>query len=125
MKTKASSASIQTLLAKVDATRRDDCEAVIALMKKATGAQPVLWGTGIVGFGDKRLVYDSGRELDWFRVGLSPRKAELVLYGLDLTHPSLRKLGKHTCGKGCLYIKRLADVDVVVLRALIERAAAG
>ena len=124
-KTKATKAGLATLLETVDADRRDDCEALAAMMEKATGKKGVLWGPKIVGFGDHRLVYDSGRELDWFEVGFSPRKSELVLYGVSLDPAALKKLGKYKTGKGCLYVKRLADVDATVLRGMIAASVKG
>ena len=107
------------------ADRRDDCEALVAMMEKATGKKGVLWGPKIVGFGEHRLVYDSGRQLDWFEVGFSPRKSELVLYGVALDPAALKKLGKHKTGKGCLYVKRLADVDATVLHGMIAASVKG
>ena len=119
LKTKATRASLSTLLKTVDADRRADCEELVTMMEKATGKKGVLWGAKIVGFGEHRLVYDSGRELEWFEVGFSPRKSELVLYGVTLDPVALKKLGRHRTGKGCLYVKRLADVDATVLRGMI------
>jgi hypothetical protein len=124
-KTKAEKTSVASFLKTVDAARRDDCEAIVALMTRATGAKPVMYGKAIVGFGQRTLVYPNGRELDWFQIGFSPRKSDLTLYlagGLDAQEAALKKLGKHTRGKGCLYLKRLADVDVTVLKAMLERA---
>jgi hypothetical protein len=123
VKTKAEKASVAAFLKTVDAERRDDCEAIVAMMTRATGAKPVMYGKAIIGFGKRTLVYPNGRELDWFQLGFSPRKADLTLYGLDLQPAALKKLGKHTRGKGCLYVKRLADVDVSVLKTMLERAA--
>lgn len=125
LKTKATKASVATLLKAVASDRRDDCEALVAMMEKATGKKGVLWGPKIVGFGDRRLVYDSGRELDWFEVGFSPRKSALVLYGVVLDPAALEKLGRHETGKGCLYVKRLADVDATVLRRMIAASVKG
>jgi hypothetical protein len=91
-------------------------------MKAATGATPKMWGDSIVGFGNCHLKYASGRELDWFYVGFSPRKAGLSLYltcDLSKYAPLLKKLGSHKTGKGCLYIKKLDDVDVDVLKELV------
>jgi hypothetical protein len=85
-----------------------------------------MWGTSIVGFGRIHLKYESGRELDWFPIGFSPRKQNLTLYGMCgfNGHPDLlKKLGKHSLGVGCLYIKKLADVDLKVLKQLITKAA--
>ena len=84
-----------------------------------------MWGSSIVGFGDRHYRYASGREGDWFLVGFSPRKANLTLY---LSHPGVQnqalrqKLGKHKTGKGCLYIKQLADVDLGILKELISQS---
>jgi len=110
-----------------DEERRADCRAVAAMMRKATGAAPRMWGTTVVGFGDWHYVYESGREGEWFKTGFAPRKADLTLYfmsGLPQYQGLLRKLGKHSIGKGCLHIKRLADVDRKVLAELIERSVA-
>jgi hypothetical protein len=125
MKTKATRTSVATFLKSVPADRREDCQALVAMMQKATGAPPVMWGPSIVGFGSRRLVYDSGRELDWFHVGFSPRKAELTLYGVGLDEAALEKLGRHKTGKGCLYIRRLAEVDTKVLRGMIAASVKG
>jgi hypothetical protein len=96
-------------------------------MQKVTGDEPRMWGPSIVGFGSYHYVYESGREGDNLVVGFSPRKAANVLYGaigFDGAEALLAKLGKHTTGKGCLYIKNLADVDAKVLETLIENAVA-
>jgi hypothetical protein len=125
IKTKASRASVDGFFAKIkDAGRRRDCQAVAEMMKRATGAEPKMWGANIVGFGSRLLKYPNGRELDWFQVGLASRKQDLTLYGLLADSDALlAKLGKHSRGKGCLYVKRLADVDTAVLGRLIEQAA--
>ena len=84
-----------------------------------------MWGANIVGFGDHRLKYESGRELDWFLVGFSPRKAALTLYGLGgakLDAATSKRLGKHEAGGGCLYIRKLADVDGKVLEEIARDA---
>lgn len=126
LKTKATKASVEGFLKGVkDEARREDCAALVKMMKKATKAEPKLWGSSIVGFGSVRLKYDSGRELDWFPIGFASRKQDLTLYGLlgDGSEALLEKLGKHSRGKGCLYLKRLADVDGKVLQKLIDKAA--
>jgi hypothetical protein len=105
--------------------RRRDGETLLKMMEKATGATPTMWGPAIVGFGDFHYKYDSGREGDWFMVGFSPRKQYLAIYlmaGIHRYKASLEKLGKHSTGKGCLYIKRLADVDRKILDALIRQS---
>lgn len=124
LKTKANEASVTKFLDSIsDEKKRHDAYKVMELMQKATGAQPKMWGSSIVGFGDQHLVYDSGRELDWFIAGFSPRKQNLTLYGTGSgwdAHPELlENLGKHSMGKGCLYIKKLDDVNVPTLKKLI------
>ena len=126
LKTKATGASVSAFIDAIpDADRRRDCKTLVSLMKKATKAQPKMWGSSIVGFGDYHYKYDSGREADWFQAGFSPRKAALTLYltsgiGWPDQTALMSKLGKHKTGRGCLYIKQLSDVDVKVLERLIE-----
>ena len=128
LKTKATRASVSAFLETIpDANRRRDCKALVRMMKKATKARPKMWGASIVGFGDVHYKYDSGRELDWFRAGFSPRKDALTLYltsgaGWRNQADLMAKLGKHKTGKGCLYIKQLSDIDVKVLERLIGRS---
>ena len=108
-----------------DERRREDAAAVCELMAAATGQPPVMWGSAIVGFGQRHLVYDSGREMDFLVVGFSPRKAATTLYlagALDDYADELGRLGTHTTGKGCLYVKRLSDVDTDVLQELVARS---
>jgi hypothetical protein len=124
LKTKKTKASAEDFLNTIkDEQRRKDCFTVLALMEKATGAKAKMWGGSVVGFGNTLLKYESGRELDWFVCGFSPRKANLTLYGLGtiLNNSDLsKKLGKHKTGKGCLYINSLAEVDKKVLNELIK-----
>ena len=114
-KTRKTKASVTEFINGIaDQSRRKDCRAVLKLMKVATGAPARMWGPSIVGFGDWRYKYDSGREGDWFLAGFSPRKDSLTLYLMPSLHAHaarLKKLGKHKTGKSCLYIKRLSDVD--------------
>ena len=108
-----------------DEQRRKDCKVVMKLMGEATSAKPEMWGSSIVGFGRRRIKYSSGREIDWMMIGFSPRKSELTLYltGGPNSFPKLmNKLGKYKAGKGCLYIKKLDDVNVDVLRELIDKS---
>jgi Domain of unknown function (DU1801) len=123
-KTKPTTTSLDDFLAKsVDPTRHDDCRAIAAMMQKATGEPPVMWGSSIVGFGRYHYKYDSGREGESVLVGFSPRKNDLTIYiipGFDRYETLLAKLGKHKTGKSCLYVKRLADIDTKVLKAIIE-----
>lgn len=111
-----------------DEAMRADCRALLDLMREATGERPVLWGTSIVGFGDVHYRYASGREGDWFAVGFAPRKRSLTVYvmdGVDAHADQLSRLGRHTVGKGCIYLRRLSDVDTGVLREIVASAAAG
>jgi hypothetical protein len=128
-KTKPTAESVTAFLAKVaDDERRADCKTVARLMKAATGAAPKMWGASLVGFGNAPVVYADGRTMDWPAVAFSPRKGDLTLYvklGRDGQAALLKKLGKHKAGKGCLYIKSLADVDLAVLEKIITGAAKG
>ena len=126
MKTVPTTASVDAFINAVeDPQKREDCRAVTAIMAEATGTPPQMWGTSIVGFGTYHYRYASGREGDFMEVGFSPRKRALTLYimaGFSEYGDLLAKLGKHTTGKSCLYIKRLADVDQNVLREMVERS---
>ena len=123
-KTRATAAPVAAFLAAQDPAWRGDCEAIVAMMRRATGEAPALWGAAIVGFGRTRVQRADGSAYDWPLVAFSPRKAAISLYVLNDDAPGqaalLGKLGKHTTGKGCLYVKRLADVDTTVLQALID-----
>lgn len=108
-----------------DEEKREDCYQILKMMEKATKSRAKMWGTGIVGFGDHHYVYESGREGDWFITGFSPRKQNLTLYlmgGFDQFQELMKKLGKHSTGKGCLYINKLEDVDTKVLKELIRKS---
>ena len=105
--------------------RRRDARAVLDLMREVTGAEPVVWGTSMIGFGTQPYTTADGKEREWFAVGLAPRKAALTLYGLTYygSNADLReRLGPHTTGKGCLYVKRLEDLDRDALTEMIKRA---
>jgi len=108
-----------------DPQRRADCETVVRMMKQASGRDPVMWGTSIVGFGMYRYVYESGRSGDWPVIGFSPRKNDLTLYimpGFARYEELLAKLGKHKTGRSCLYLKRLSDVDLPTLQLLMDES---
>ncbi len=108
-----------------DERRRDDARAVVALMREVTGAAPRMWGTTTIGFGRQPYRTADGKEREWFAVGLAPRKAALTLYGLTYYGSNtdlLERLGPHTTGKGCLYVKRLDAVDRDVLTELVRRS---
>lgn len=124
LKTKVNTASVDAFIDKQPEPVAADCRTIIKLMKKATGEEPKMWGAAIVGFG--RYAYEgaSGRSGEWMVTGFSPRKANLSLYilsALDKETALLKKLGKHSTGKGCLYVKQLSDVDLNVLEALIVK----
>jgi hypothetical protein len=126
-KTRRTNASVAAFLGRIeDPDRRRDCRTVAAMMRRATGESPKMWGTAIVGFGTQPLKYASGRTLDWPQVAFSPRKGDLTLYlgPPDANADLLKRLGKHKTSKACLYIKRLSDVDPAILEALIRRTIA-
>jgi hypothetical protein len=127
-KTKPTTISVPAFLdACTDEARRADAKALAELMQKVTGNEPSMWGPSIVGFVSYHYIYESGREGDMPVVAFSPRKAANVLYGtigFGGAEVLLAKLGKYTTGKGCLYIKKLADVDLRVLETLVEKAVA-
>ena len=125
-KTKPTKVSVAAFIdAITDQGRRADAKTLVKLMQKAAGEKPKMWGPSIIGFGSHHYVYDSGREGDMPVVAFSPRKAAMVLYGLSSSLALLPKLGKHTRGKGCVYIKKLADVDQKVLKVMVVKAVAG
>lgn len=127
-KTKPTNVSVSAYIEGLtDATRRSEARELVEVMQRASGEKPKLWGPSIVGFGSHHYKYDSGREGDMPLISFSPRKAVMVLYSM-LGHSEakavLAKLGRHTTGKGCLYIKKLGDVDKTVLETLIKNAVA-
>lgn len=123
-KTKPSPRRVASYLAEIeDPERQADCKTIAALMEELTSSKPKMWGESIVGFGDYRYKYASGREGDWFLAGFSNRKQSISLYimgYLEYYTEILEELGKHKHGKGCLYIKKLSDVDLDVLKTLIS-----
>ena len=126
IKTKPSDDDVTEFLNAVEpAVRRDDAFVLVDMMRRVTGAEPRLWGGSMVGFGDWRYVSEkTGRTGDWFSVGFRPAKAKMSIYltcDLDEHADALSKLGKHTRGVGCLYINKLADVDLNVLESMVER----
>ncbi|MBC8042376.1 MAG: DUF1801 domain-containing protein [Rhizobacter sp.] len=126
LKTKENAASVDKFISSVDdAERRKACYQVMEMMAEATKSEPRMWGESIVGFGNVRLKYESGRELDWFLTGFSPRKQNITLYisgDFEGQENVMEKLGKYKTGKGCLYIKTLADVKLPVLKSLIKKS---
>jgi hypothetical protein len=127
-KTVATTASVEDFIAAVaDDTRRADCQALLRMMQGATGERACLWGSAIVGFGVWRYRSASGAQGEWPVVAFSPRKHDLSLYlmpGFAAQASLLARLGRHKSGKSCLYVKRLADVDLAVLQQLIESSVA-
>ncbi|MCB9174846.1 MAG: DUF1801 domain-containing protein [Flavobacteriales bacterium] len=127
LKTKKNQASVEAFINLVEHEgKRKDAFEILEMMATITNEEPKMWGTSIIGFGDVRYKYASGREGDWFKVGFSPRKANVSLYlmGCDISKADsiLSRLGKYKTGKGCLYINKLADIDKNVLKELIKEA---
>ena len=125
IKTKPTAASVEDFINAVpDEQKRKDSFTLLEMMKKASGEEPVLWSSSIIGFGNKRYKSpNTGREVDWLLIGFSPRKANLSLYlTMDIKKhaDTLEKLGRHKTGVGCLYINKLEDVDLKVLKGMIE-----
>ncbi|HEV7747557.1 MAG TPA: DUF1801 domain-containing protein [Pyrinomonadaceae bacterium] len=125
-KTKETAESVSAFLKRIpDTGRRADCQAVVDLMRAVTKEEPRMWGRSIVGFGRYTLKYAGGREAEWPITGFSPRKSDLTLYimgGFEESSDLMKSLGKCKTGKSCLYIKKLSDVDVAVLRKLVTRS---
>jgi hypothetical protein len=127
-KTQPTDSDVATFIDSIeDPRKREDAAALLSLLGEVTGESPKMWGPSIVGFGKQHYAYASGRQGDWFVLGFSPRKQNLTLYlpgYLEQLQPVLDRLGKHSTGKGCLYVKRLSDVDPNVLRELLETSVA-
>lgn len=126
MKTKPGDADVSQYLDSIEHPgRREDARVLLDLMREASGEEPVLWGTSIIGYGNYHYRYDSGHEGDFFLTGFAPRKANMVVYIMpgytDYSH-LLEKLGKHRIGKSCLYLGRLKSVDLDVLREIVEHS---
>lgn len=126
LKTKANDASVDDFINNLaDAQQRADSFKLVEIMSEITGASPVMWGGAIIGFGNTKLKYSSGRELDWMRIGFSPRKGKITLYvtsDADKLTSRFPRLGKHKIGKGCIYLNKLSDVDTNELKKLIKSA---
>lgn len=125
IKTKPTAASVEDFINAIqDDQKRKDSFVLLEMMKKATGEEPIVWSSSIIGFGTKRYKSPTtGREVDWLKIGFSPRKANLSLYisvGIKEHAAALEKLGKHKTGVGCLYINKLEDVDLKILKEMIE-----
>jgi len=126
LKTKETAESVHAFLDKIaDADRREDCRKVVDIMRSVTKEEPKMWGGSIVGFGRYHYKYASGREGEWPITGFSPRKGDLTLYimgGFDQFSDLMENLGKYKTAKSCLYIKKLSDVDLVILRKLVAQS---
>src|SRR5687768_14011181 len=127
IKTKPTSSDVTSFIdAITDEQKRKDSYMILKLMEKAMKEKPKMWGSSMIGFGHVRYKSPAtGREVDWFKIGFSPRKANLSLHlGLDIQQhaDALKKLGKHKTGVGCLYINKLEDVDIKVLEKMITEA---
>jgi hypothetical protein len=126
LKTQKNEGDVQAFLAELeDEQKRQDSQAIVALMQAVSGLEPRMWGESIVGFGDYHYKYATGREGDTFQVGFSPRKQNLTIYltyGFEQQTALMEKLGKYKTGKACLYVRRLADVDLDVLRELVRHS---
>ncbi len=125
IKTKETTASVEDFINKVaNEQKRKDSFAILEMMKKASGEKPKMWGSSLIGFGNKRYKSaTTGREVDWFLIGFSPRKANLSLYlTIDIKKhaAALKNLGKHKTGVGCLYINKLEEIDLKVLKGIID-----
>ena len=125
-KTKVNAASVENFINTVeDKQKRTDCFEIVKIMEQVTKEEPKMWGPALIGFGSYHYKYESGREGDMMKIGFSPRKQNITLYvglGGNTENPMLKRLGKYTTGKGCLYIKKLADVDRKVLQDLITES---
>lgn len=128
LKTKANDASVEAFLNGIaDERKRQDALTILQLMGEVTGEAPKMWGESIVGFGSYHYKYASGREADWMLTGFSPRKQSLTVYimaGFAQYDELLARLGKHSTGSSCLYLKRLQDIDLTVLRELVSQSVA-
>ena len=126
IKTQRNQRSVDAFLQSIpDEQKRKDAFTIVDIMRKAARAEPEMWGTNIVGFGTSRIHYANGREADWFLTGFSPRKQNLTLYimgGFEQHGELLKSLGKHKTAKSCLYINRLDDVNLPILRKLIKQS---
>ncbi len=128
LKTKETDEDVMVFLERAaEGVRREDCLTVLQLMREVTGEEPRMWGSSIIGFGRYWYSHRDGERKEWFVTGFSPRKQDLTLYvmtGFDQSQEILSRLGKYKTGKACLYLKKLKDVDPIVLRELVEKSVA-
>ena len=124
-KTQKTKGSVEDYLNGLPEDRKEDCEQIAEIMRSITKDEGAMWGPTIAGFGHTHLVYESGREMDWFQAGFSSRKQAITIYlmgNFESRAELMDQLGPHKCGKGCLYIKRLEDVHIPTLKKLIREA---
>lgn len=125
LKTKKTEQSVDSFLKQIpEARKQEDAFTILNLMEATTSSKAKMWGTAIIGFGDKRIKYENGKELDWFIMGFSPRKQNFALYitgTVKNQQALLAKLGRHKTGKGCLYLDKLSDVDLNVLKEILRK----
>lgn len=124
-KTSKTKAGVESYLATLGADRRADCEQLTAMMRSLTKDEGAMWGPTIAGFGHTHLVYETGREMDWFQVGFSSRKQAITVYlmgNFESRAALMEQLGPHRTGKSCLYIKRLSDIHLPTLKKLIQES---
>ena len=124
LKTKKNESNVEDFLNTIsEEQKRNDSFTILNLMKKASKAEPKMWGSSIIGFGDIHYKHASGQEGDWFKIGFSPRKQNLTLY-VGCSSPEVQKLmpnlGKYKIGKGCMYISKISDVDLRLLKEIIN-----
>lgn len=128
LKTKPTSASVDDFLSSIkDDQVREDCRTIAAVLEDATKSKGEMWGQSIIGFGRYQYNYPNGRSMEWMKAGFSPRKQNIVLYlmsGFDSYEDLLSQLGKHSCGKGCLYVKRLSDLHLPTFKKLVKSSVA-
>lgn len=126
LKTKRNNKNVLAFLNKIENdNKKRDCFAILDLIKEISGEDPKMWGDSIIGFGDYHYKYKSGREGDWFKVGFSPRKNNIVLYFMTYFKKSeniLKRIGKYKTGKSCFYINKLEDINIDVLKELIQKS---
>ena len=124
LKTKRTAASVDGFLNSIkEEQKRQDCWTIVEIMEKATKSKAQMWGPSIVGFGSYKYKYPDGREMDWMVIAFSPRKQNITLYiggGFDGYDELMAQLGKYSCGKSCIYLKRLSDVNVPTLKKLVK-----
>lgn len=124
-KTQKTKASVESYLETLPEDRQEDCTKIAEIMRSITKDEGAMWGPTIAGFGHTHLVYETGREMDWFQAGFSSRKQAITVYlmgNFESREELMDKLGPHTCGKGCLYIKRLDDVHLPTFKKLIRES---